>query len=491
MTETRVHRVRQYVTLLMSSSIVVAATLAPASSLGQNGSQTAATSQVAIPDTAAGRVFARWQAAFNAADRAGLDAIRETFAPGASAPPPEAALGLRERSGGFDVRKIEESSERRLVVLMEARGDGQFARMALDLDAENRIVAMPIRATERPPEFAIPRLNDRVLAALLDAELDRLAREDRFSGAVLVLKNGQTVFGKAYGLADREQRLPNRMDGKFRIGSMGKMFTATAVVQLVQAGKIAPSDPLSKFLPDYPNPEIGKVTIEQLLTHTGGTGDIFTAEFQAHAAELDSPQDYVALFGSRPPAFAPGSRYAYSNYGYVLLGRVIEVASGESYYDYLQRHIFDPLGMTSTGFWRESQPLAGRVVGYEPADGFRATHGTPTDRASPAGGVISSTEDLAKFARGLLEHKLLDAAHTELLTIGRVQMGPNMKYALGFGDMARGTPLHAFGHNGAAPGQNADLKIYPEAGYVTIVLSNFGMPAAQRVADMIGSRIGG
>lgn len=484
-------RLPRYVTLLMSSSIVVAVALAPASSPGQDAAQVSATTDVAIPDTAAGRRFAAWLEAFNAGDAARLAAFRQAFAPGATAPPPEASLGLRSRTGGFDLRKIVEASERRLVVVMEGRSDGQFARLTLDLDAEDRILAMPIQPAPRPPEFALPRLDDQALATQLEAELDRLARADTFSGAVLVLKDGKPLFGQAYGFADRAQRLPNRMDGKFRIGSMGKMFTGTAVVQLIQAGKVELSDPLSKFLPDYPNAEVAKVTIEQLLTHTGGTGDIFTPEFMARASELDTLQDYVDLFGTRAPAFTPGSRYAYSNYGYVLLGRVIEAASGESYYDYLQRHIFDPLGMTSTGFWRESEPLAGRVIGYDQDSGYSATRGAQTDRASPAGGAVSSLDDLAKFAQGLLEHRLLDTAHTELLTTGRVTMGPNRRYALGFGDIERGARLHSYGHNGAAPGQSADLKIYPEAGYVTIVLSNFSMPAAGRVADFIGDRIGG
>ncbi|OYX07170.1 MAG: hypothetical protein B7Z08_12850 [Sphingomonadales bacterium 32-68-7] len=470
----------------------MALALASVGAPGQQGPEPTAAGAVEMPDTPAGKIFAHWLAAFNGADRAGLEAIRGAFAPGAVAPPADAALALRERSGGFEVRKIEESNERRLVVLMQARGEGNFVRTSVELDPEGRILSMPLRVTERPPEFAIARLGDPALAAELGHQLEAMEREGTFSGAVLVLQDGQPVFNRAYGFADRERQRTNRTDGKFRIGSMGKMFTSTAVVQLIQAGKIKLSDPLSKFLPDYPNAEVANVTIEQLLTHTGGTGDIFTPEFFERASTIDTLADYIALFGDRAPAFVPGSRYQYSNYGYVLLGRVIEVASGESYYDYLQRHLFDLAGMTSTGFWRESQPLEGRVVGYEPGpNGLTITEGTRTDRASPAGGAISSLEDLARFARALLDHKLLDAKHTDLLFTGRVEMGPNMKYALGFGDTAQGTPLHWVGHNGAAPGQNGVLQIYPEAGYTLVVLSNFGPPTAQRVADFIGARLGG
>src|SRR5690349_9914535 len=116
------------------------------------------------------------------------------------------------------------------------------------------------------------------------------------------------------------------------MGSMNKMFTATAILQLVQAGKIKLDDPLGKYLPDYPNKDVAtKVTIHHLLTHTGGTGDIFGPEYQAHRLELKTLQDYVKLYGSRGLAFEPGSKWEYSNYGFILLGVIIERISGVDY----------------------------------------------------------------------------------------------------------------------------------------------------------------
>jgi CubicO group peptidase (beta-lactamase class C family) len=140
--------------------------------------------------------------------------------------------------------------------------------------------------------------------------LDRAAAAGRFSGAALVAKNGKPVFTAVYGMADREGKIPNTLHTKFRIGSMNKMFTATAVLQLVQAGKINLSDPLGKYLPDYPNKDLAsKVTIHHLLTHTGGTGDFFGPEFDKHRLELRTLQDYVKLYGERGLAFDPGSRW--------------------------------------------------------------------------------------------------------------------------------------------------------------------------------------
>ena len=130
---------------------------------------------------------------------------------------------------------------------------------------------------------------------------------------------------------------------------MGKMFTAVAALQLIQAGKLALDAPISRYLPDYPNKEVAAVTIEQLLTHTGGTGNIFSPEYFDHRLETREHQDYIKLFGNRGVMFPPGSRWDYSNYGMILLGRIIEVVSGQSYYDYTRAHIFEPLGMTATG----------------------------------------------------------------------------------------------------------------------------------------------
>src|SRR5205814_1123559 len=142
---------------------------------------------------------------------------------------------------------------------------------------------------------------------------------------------------------DREKKIQDRLNTQFRLGSMNKMFTAVAVLQLVQAGKVKLNDPVGKYLTDYPNKDVAtKVTIHHLLTHTGGTGDFFGPEYNAHRLELRTLQDYVALFGKRDLAFAPGSQWSYSNYGFLLLGRVIERVSSTSYYDYVRDHIYKP-----------------------------------------------------------------------------------------------------------------------------------------------------
>jgi D-alanyl-D-alanine carboxypeptidase len=321
------------------------------------------------------------------------------------------------------------------------------------------------------------------------AALRRMATTGQFSGSVLIAKKGTVLFSRAYGLADRERRIPNTLDTRFRIGSMNKMFTAVAILQLVEAGKIELSAPLGGYLTDYPNKDVAsKVTIRQLLTHTGGTGDIFGPLFEAHRNELRTHFDYIELYGSRGLEFEPGSRWAYSNYGMVLLGAVIEEVTGKSYYDYVQEHIYEPAGMTRTGSLPEDQAVPDRSIGYMRPPGttrwVRNTNTLPY-RGTSAGGGYSTVTDLARFADALMSHKLLRPDSTEQLITGKVEALGREKYAYGFEDRRDMDGHGSVGHGGGAPGINGDLRMYPKSGYVVAALANIDPPAAQKATAWV------
>lgn len=325
----------------------------------------------------------------------------------------------------------------------------------------------------------------------LEAWLRDAASMDQFTGAVLVARDGHVLFRKAYGLADREQRIANTLQTRFRIGSMNKMFTAVAILQLVEAGKVDLRAPLGTYIPDYPNQDVAtKVTIHHLLTHTGGTGDIFGPDFEAHRKELRTLADYLKLYGERGPEFEPGSTWAYSNYGMVLLGVVIEKVTGQSYYEYVQERVYEPAGMTATGSLPEDEAVPDRSVGYTRPPGS-TTWAPNTDslpyRGTSAGGGYSTVDDLGRFAHALLGHELLSPESTELLLTGKVDSFGG-KYAYGFEDRRRGGN-GSVGHGGGAPGMNGDLRIYPESGYVVAVLANMDPPAAQGVSDFLDSQL--
>jgi CubicO group peptidase (beta-lactamase class C family) len=268
------------------------------------------------------------------------------------------------------------------------------------------------------------------------------------------------------------------------------MFTATAVLQLAQAGKLKLTDPIGKYLTDYPNKEVAaKVTVHHLLTHTGGTGDIFGPDFEKNRLTLRTLGSYVALYGQRPPEFEPGARFDYSNYGFILLGVLVEKVSGASYYDYVREHIFQPAGMTRTDSLSEEDSVEGRSVGYMyKNDQWQPNNDTLPVRGTSAGGGYSAVADLVSFANAIMAHKLLNAEYTDLLTTGKIEAGPGRKYAYGFSDSDTGG-VRWLGHGGGAPGMNGDLRFSPESGYIVAVLANLDPPAATRIADFIAARL--
>lgn len=343
---------------------------------------------------------------------------------------------------------------------------------------------------------AIALDSERALSRSLRAELEKQAAEDSFSGAVLIAKDGRPLFQAAYGAADRERKVPNTVDTKFRFGSMGKMFTAVAIGQLVQAGKIGLQEPLGKYLPDYPNHDVAKVTIHQLLTHTGGTGDVFGPEFFERRTQLRELADYIDVFGGRGLKFPPGSRHEYSNYGYVLLGRVIEVVSGKKYDAFVRDNIFTPLGMSSTDNLPEDQHVEKLAIPYSHGNApapERKLHSAAESlpyRGTSAGGGYSTVGDLLKFANALMSNKLLDVQHTDLVTTGKVDAPrPGAKYAYGFEDEMTPSGARRIGHGGGAPGMNGILSIFPSSGYVIVVLANRDPPVAREIENFIGDRV--
>lgn len=440
------------------------------------------------------RLFSAWLEVFNRGDR---DRYAEFLA--ASFPSRldslDIAMVFRDRTGGLDLRKLDRVSATQATALVQERDSDQFARVELKVDAAvpHVISSLNVAAIPRPPDFPIPRLTMDEAITGIQKVLSEADAADRFSGAVLVAKNGQVLFSGAYGMADRERRIPNTPATRFRIGSMNKMVTGTAVLQLTEAGKVGLSAPLGDYLTGYRNRDLAaKVTIHHLLTHTGGTGDIFTPEFKAHRLELRTLDDYVRLYGDREPEFEPGSQWRYSNYGYILLGAVIEKVTGQTYYDYVEAHIYQPVQMTATGSQPEGQPVPDLSVGYmKPPGTDERVPNTETlpYRGTSAGGGYSTAGDLARFAEALLSHQLLRPDFTRLLITGKAEHAHGGRYAYGFEDRRDSGGDGWVGHNGGAPGMNGNLRIYPHRGYITVVLANMDPPAAERIADWLGARL--
>ncbi|HET7815673.1 MAG TPA: serine hydrolase domain-containing protein [Candidatus Baltobacteraceae bacterium] len=448
----------------------------------------ALTGAVPMPQTVPATIFSEWLNAFDSGSRPAMEAFFKRHSP-ARVGRTDAELAFSRTTGGFDVRKVVKSDATSITVLMQERGSDEFVQMSLFVDpaSPTTIVRREIVPAERPASFTLPHLSIDALLPQLDVRAQQDFSAGRFAGNVLVARDGKALFSKSYGLADRSSNTPNSAASKFRLGSMNKMFTAVSIVQLVQAGKLDLDKPFGTYLPDYPNKSVSAaVTLRQLLTHTGGTGDIFGPAFDKHRLDLKTLQDYVDLYGSRPLLFAPGSKWDYSNFGYILLGAVIEKVSGENYYSYVREHIYEPAGMHDTESEPESVPVTNRTVGYTMDSGqLRPNTDSLPYRGTSAGGGYSTTADLLRFANALQSHRLLDAAHTQMLFDGSVKTPLGMD-ALGFFvQNVNGTTC--LGHGGGADGMNGELKICGR--YTVVVLANLDPPAATRIADFAANRL--
>jgi D-alanyl-D-alanine carboxypeptidase len=345
-------------------------------------------------------------------------------------------------------------------------------------------------ATPRPSsavDLVLHRMTQAQALAALTAHAAERARADEFAGAVLVARHGKVLLQDAWGQADRKAGVANTPTTRFRIGSMNKMFTAVATLQLVEAHKLALDDPIGKHLPDYPNKQVAaKVTVRHLLTHTGGTGDIFGPEFDQHRLQLREHRDYLKLYGRRGLTQEPGARFEYSNYGFVLLGALIESVTGGSYDDYVGSHVFRRAGMRSTGALPESVVVSDRAVGYlrtSPGSDWVPNTDTLPWRGTAAGGGYSTVGDLLRFAQALESGTLLSEA-----TLAEATRPHQPQYGYGFDVQGQGS-LRSYGHGGGAPGMNGELRVFPELGYVVVSLSNLDPPAASELVEFFTLRM--
>ena len=439
--------------------------------------------------TSAEETLSAWLEAFNDPASAALEAFTSERADIGRA----ASLWqeYRARSGPLKLLSVQATAPDGVEAVDQDRWD-HFLQIKLALGSEppGRITSLQGGLIPPPKHLAPARVGWPDLRRALEAKLAEAIAKDWMFGALIVSKDSKPLFAAAYGDADREQKIANTLDTRFRMGSMNKMMTGVAALQLDEAGAIALDDPVGRHLPDYPSRAFAEtVTIWHLLNHTGGAGDFFGPEFEAHRLQLRDLEDYVALFGHRDPEFEPGSQHRYANYGFMVLGRIIEVASGGSYDDYVAAHIFAPAGMASTGALPESIEVPGRAVGYmgSPTGLVRNDMTLPV-RGTSAGGGYSTVGDLVRFAEATTSGLLLGAERTGLIMNDGVETEPDAKYGMGFVKYAGGGERW-FGHGGGAPGQNGILTIFPDTGYVVAALSNGDPPQASSLAEFIRLRL--
>jgi CubicO group peptidase (beta-lactamase class C family) len=362
--------------------------------------------------------------------------------------------------------------------------------IGVEADPPHRITSIGVEHMPQPvaPSSSSPLTGTSIIDTL-GPWLQQLADADVFSGAVGLAKDGEVLFAQAYGEANKDFAVPNTLDTAFNLGSMNKMFTAVGIAQLVEGGQISFDAPLAAYLPTFPSAEVAQqIQIKHLLSHTSGLGSYFNAQFEAASrARFRSVNDFLALVRDEPLLFAPGTQWAYSNTGFLVLGAVIEAVTGQDYFTYIRTQIYEPLGMRRTEAYELDRVNWNLAVGYDKefTDAqirFRNNLFEHVIRGGPAGGGYSTVADLMRFASALHTANILSPTTTELLLTPKPEL-QSPAYGYGFSvDLAR----NIVGHGGGFPGISSNLDIFRDSGYVAVVLSNYGRASEPVVAKLQG-----
>jgi D-alanyl-D-alanine carboxypeptidase len=408
-------------------------------------------------------------------------------------PSNEEALMLLKQTGGFELLELEERGPNELNGWVRARDSDALMALSFFVQSEPpHRIAMYRFSWGTPPKRYFPaRLSEPVAIRAIRAEAAGRGAAEKFSGALLVARGPQVLVRGAHGMADRQVKKDNREATRFRISAVTKMFTAVAVLRLAQEGKVRLEDPIGKYLPEIAGKPLARATLHQLLTHTSGAGDIFGDDYTLHHLELRTLADYVKRFARKAPLAPPGKRYHYSNYGYLLLGRLVETVSRRSYYDYVHDVVFVPANMPYTGFEPEDAAVERAEVYQRPAGSrlwIDARYALDY-RGTSAVNAYSTIDDLHRFVIALRNEHLLDARHTQLMLSSKYEIWKGNDY--GYGAMIQSYEWTGrwIGHSGESPGMDAQLWFSPDTGYIVVALANVDSPAAQHMAAYATARL--
>jgi len=404
----------------------------------------------------------------------------------------EVFQGLFQETGGVDfsgIRTYVPERKGQTVVIVKDRNYESYRGVSIRFaDAPEYLIGGAGFSPARPPsDLKEPPLTQEQFLAEAKAFIAKLVDKGMFSGTLLVAKGEDVLLTMAAGEASKAFHVPNNIDTKFNLGSMNKMFTSTAVVQLAEKGKLSLDDPIGKYIDEswLPKDVTSKITVRHLLTHSSGLGSYFNDTYDRSSRALFRKlDDYKPLIKDDRPAFEPGKQFQYSNTGMFLLGVVIEKAAGEDYFSYIKKAIYEPAGMTNSDCYEMDYPVENLAIGYSPDPkspyGWQNNLYKHVIKGGPAGGGFSTVKDLHKFALALLGGKYV--SEESMKAMWTDHLGANYGYGFSVTTSAVGK---AVGHGGGFDGINSNLDIYLDSGYVVAVMSN-----TDRGASPVASKIG-
>ena len=324
----------------------------------------------------------------------------------------------------------------------------------------------------------IPVTKPKPLEARVDEYINSYVRGGNFSGSILIAKGARILLSKGYGIANYENSIPNTPKTKFHIASLSKSFTAAAILLIEEQGRIKVSDPISKFVPDYPAGD--KITIDHLLTHSSGIQDINRLpSYGSQSRFPQTPQTLIAMFKDKPLNFKPGEKYSYSNSNYILLAYILEKISGKPYGDFMRENIFNPLGLSDTAHdGTAAEMIKDRASGYIPAVDMKGIGNAPyLDWSSKTGNgsLYSTVEDLFKWDRALHAERLLKKAELDRMFTKHIGAAG---YGWFVGSRFNRDVVYM---NGNSPGFNSYIAHYLKDDVCIIVLGNNDIPLATQI----------
>ncbi|MDQ3950528.1 MAG: beta-lactamase family protein [Gemmatimonadota bacterium] len=410
----------------------------------------------------------------------------------------------RQNYGTFELLRIDSASAHAIDAFVRGTATGAIGKVYVEVDTSppHGITGVWLIPFARPPAGLAVRTtrDDAAIVRDLREYASRLAAADLFSGSIVVRRGDVQLLSAAYGLARRDPQEPNTPETRYELASLSKLFTAVAIGQLVEQGKLRFETTLAEALPDYPNAATGgRITIHHLLTHTSGLPDFYrNGKFRQYEDSIRSLRDYWPTFAMDSLWSRPGERHDYSNSNYIVLGAIIEHHSGMAFESYVERHVFAPAGMTSTcycepGAPRRATPYSRYTSGFGPGrrsvpDRWIEVPAGAKRPGAPAGGGISTAEDIARFGAALLANRLLSPEMTTRLLTPRVSMD-------GDGHRGYGFEVHDWfgtgfvGHGGNFWGVMSQLDIYPETGHVVVVLANNDASGGEAVRNWTRRRL--